>query len=71
MKDESVTIAKGIGIILMVIGHSGLDGYPTRLIYMFHMPLFFFLSGFCFKRVIYLLPENLLCAVLRVFMYPL
>lgn len=50
MKDESVTIAKGIGIILMVIGHSGLDGYPTRLIYMFHMPLFFFLSGFCFKK---------------------
>ena len=50
IKDDSVTIAKGIGIILMVIGHSGLDGFPTRFIYMFHMPLFFFLSGYCFKK---------------------
>lgn len=49
-RDESVTIAKAIGIILMVIGHSGLGGYPTRLIYLFHMPLFFFLSGYCFKE---------------------
>lgn len=48
-KDESVTIAKAIGIILMVIGHSGL-GYPARFVYLFHMPLFFFLSGYCFKE---------------------
>lgn len=47
---ESVTIAKAIGIILMVVGHSGLGGYPIRFIYLFHMPLFFFLSGYCFKE---------------------
>lgn len=49
-RDESVTIAKAIGIILMVVGHSGLGGYPIRFIYLFHMPLFFFLSGYCFKE---------------------
>ena len=54
MKDSSVTIAKGIGIILMVLGHS-IGEYgdyltPVRsFIYMFHMPLFFILSGFFYK----------------------
>lgn len=55
MKDSSVTIAKGIGIRLMVLGHS-IGEYgdyltPVRsFIYMFHMPLFFALSGYCFKE---------------------
>lgn len=45
MKDSYVTITKGIGIILMVLGHSvGEYGdylTPVRaFIYMFHMPLF-------------------------------
>lgn len=45
-----VTYLKGIGIILMVIGHSGCSiPYAVQIIYMFHMPLFFFVSGFCFK----------------------
>lgn len=49
-RDDSVTISKAIGIILMVIGHSGLGGHLTSFIYLFHMPLFFFLSGYCFKE---------------------
>ena len=47
--DYSISIAKAIGIILMVIGHSGCPEYIHDFIYMFHMPLFFFLSGLCFK----------------------
>lgn len=47
-KDDSVTIAKGIGIILMVLGHSGIP-MGKDFIYMFHMPLFFILAGYCFK----------------------
>lgn len=45
-----VTIAKGIGIILVVIGHCVPDVFRIKqFIYLFHMPLFFFLSGYCFR----------------------
>lgn len=47
--DDSVSIAKGIGIMLMVLGHSGFYQYGTALLGMFHMPLFFFISGYCFN----------------------
>ena len=51
MKDNNtqISIAKGIGIILMVIGHCILSGYANQFIYAFHMPLFFYLSGYCLK----------------------
>lgn len=49
MKDNSITIAKAFGIIMMVIGHCGVP-HVTKYIYMFHMPLFFLLSGYCFKE---------------------
>ncbi|WP_321332309.1 acyltransferase family protein [uncultured Bacteroides sp.] len=49
MRDNKISIAKGIGIILMVIGHSGCPDFLHDFIYMFHMPLFFFLSGYFFK----------------------
>lgn len=42
-----VDFAKGIGVVLMIIGHMGAI-IPDSLhswIYLFHMPLFFFLSG--------------------------
>ena len=46
---QALSIAKGIGIILMVIGHSGCPDVLNRFIYLFHMPLFFFVSGYLFK----------------------
>ena len=42
-----INITRGIGIILMVLGHSHCPG--TYYIYLFHMALFFILSGFCYK----------------------
>lgn len=43
-------ITKGIGIIAVVIGHSiRPDILPAHFISMWHMPLFFFVSGFCFN----------------------
>jgi fucose 4-O-acetylase-like acetyltransferase len=61
-RDLSLDVAKGVGIILVVIGHAwrGLDsagmiGNPDlfriidTLIYNFHMPLFFLLSGMTFE----------------------
>lgn len=44
-RDRTLDIAKGICIILMVIGHSGCPTYLHDFIYMFHMPCFFFISG--------------------------
>lgn len=51
----SVDIAKGIGISLVVLGHlndyfgAGIPG-AYKFIYLFHVPLFFFLSGLFFKE---------------------
>lgn len=45
---EYVDIAKGIGMLLVIFGHTvpyG-DHWLFRIIYSFHMPLFFFLSGY-------------------------
>ena len=49
MRDNSTSIAKAIGIILMVIGHAGCPDLLHNFIYQFHIPLFFFFSGYCFK----------------------
>lgn len=40
-----IDIAKGIGIFLVVLGHTRYP-YTRDIIYSFHMPLFFFLSGY-------------------------
>lgn len=48
MRDRTIDIAKGLGIIAVVIGHiarpGGADYFPSLdcFIYQFHMPLFFF-----------------------------
>jgi len=46
-----LTIAKALGIILMVIGHSGCPQVLFKVIYLFHMPLFFICSGFFYKEI--------------------
>lgn len=50
-----IDVAKGLGIILTVIGHtlvfSGfVETKAFATIYAFHMPFFFFLSGYLYKR---------------------
>lgn len=45
-----IDIAKGIGILLVVWAHILLVGFSHRVIYAFHMPLFFLISGMLFKR---------------------
>lgn len=47
-----VDIAKGIGITLVVMGHNDfalISPFAHKLIYSFHMPMFFFMSGMFFK----------------------
>jgi len=43
-----IDILKGIGILLVVFGHITPDGTAKTFIYSFHMPLFFFVSGYVF-----------------------
>ena len=48
---ESIDVAKGIGIIMVVIGH--LVKYNSLIglyIYSYDMPLFFMISGICFNK---------------------
>src|SRR5215216_4173095 len=49
---QYVDIAKGIGIILVVMGHNDfalISPFAHKFIYSFHMPMFFFMSGMFFK----------------------
>jgi len=48
--DNKITLAKAIAIVCVVIGHSGCPELMRNLIYLFHMPFFFFIAGYCFKE---------------------
>lgn len=55
MKDNQrnveLDIVKGIGMILMVMAHTyGPESLLWRIVYPFHMPLFFIISGYFFKE---------------------
>lgn len=47
-RDTVLDAMRGIGIVLMVVGHSGFGG--SDFIYLFHMALFFMLSGYFSAR---------------------
>ncbi len=51
IRNDAVSVAKGIAIILMVVAHTHCPLWLSSYIYMFHMPLFFFFSGYCFKAM--------------------
>lgn len=45
---KNIDHARGIVILLVVIGHLvPFNGYPFRIIFSFHMPFFFIMSGYC------------------------
>lgn len=48
-----IDAAKGLGIILVVLGHTQEPKLLTLILYSFHMPLFFFLAGFTFNPCSY------------------
>lgn len=47
---SEIDFVKGVGILFVLLGHAGLSGFPRVIVYGFHMPLFFFVSGLFFKR---------------------
>ena len=51
MRLVTLDILKGIGIILVVIGHMIGNQLNIRpWIYAFHMPMFFMIAGYCFDK---------------------
>ena len=50
---DYIDVAKGITILLVIIGHSIDFGWKRDLIFSFHMPLFVICSGFFYKNKSY------------------
>ncbi len=46
-RNMQMDIVKGIAIILIVLGHTGFPG--THFVYLFHLAIFYFVSGYFFK----------------------
>lgn len=42
---DSIDIFRGMGIIIMVMGHIGFGYVFDHFIHAFHMPMFYFVSG--------------------------
>ena len=47
---DYIDMSKGIGMLAIIWGHIMLTGWSNALVYSFHIPLFFFLSGMMFDR---------------------
>lgn len=45
-----IDVARGIAILLMIIGHVVSRGHVRDFIFSFHMPLFFITGGMCFRQ---------------------
>ena len=48
-RNTTLSLCKGIAIILMVVGHAEAPELVTNFIYTFHMPLFFIAAGYFFS----------------------
>jgi len=49
MRDSAFDVMKGIAIIAMVLGHAHIPALASDFIFVWHMPLFFIVSGFFYK----------------------
>ena len=47
-REEYMDVFRALGIIAMILGHIGFGSRFDHLIHAFHMPMFFFVSGFFF-----------------------
>lgn len=48
-RDNTFDVMKGIAIIAMVLGHTHIPKYASDFIFVWHMPLFFIVSGYFYK----------------------
>lgn len=75
-RNAVIDICKGVGILLVIIGHAQTP--LSRVIYGFHMALFFFLSGYCFsnkyvktwKTILLFLKNRFIRLLIPFFLFP-
>lgn len=46
---DYIDIAKALGMLTIIWGHIIHEGWSNQIVYAFHIPLFFFMSGMVFK----------------------
>lgn len=73
-RNAQIDFLKGMGIVLMVMGHVGFGKCFDAVIHAFHIPLFFIISGMLFrstssirKRALRLLPPYMIFVVINIF----
>lgn len=49
MRDSTFDVMKGIAIIAMILGHTNIPVLASDFIFVWHMPLFFIVSGYFYK----------------------
>lgn len=49
-RENYIDVVRGIGIVLMILGHIPLSAQFDHFIHAFHMPMFFLISGFFFHK---------------------
>ena len=49
-RNSTIDIYKGIGIVLVMMGHIGFGDISSYIAHAFHMPMFFFISGFLYQK---------------------
>lgn len=50
-RNQVIDILRAIGIVLVVLGHCTDNVFLSRFVYIFHLPLFFLISGYLYKEV--------------------
>ncbi len=70
VREREFDVLRGIGILLMVMGHVGFGDAFSQYIHAFHMPIFFFVAGYFFSVKKYSDTWDLLKHDLRNLMLP-
>lgn len=65
---EYIDFYRGLGILLMVMGHVYFGGLFDKLIHAFHMPMFFFITGYFYKEDTFLV--NFVKKKVRTLLFP-
>lgn len=65
-----VDMSKGLAIVAMLLGHALPNSKIDVFVNLWHMPLFFILSGYCFKRVYLVDSESFFVSRIKGIMIP-